>query len=411
MLYYSELEGKQIFTEDNIKIGTLNDIIFKPSEQAKVTKIVIKSVHKNKFILPFKFVYKINTSIHIQKSFQISELEENELFIKKNLLDKQIIDLSGNKIVRVNDVILHENVTSGLTLTVSGVDVGWLGLTRRIKIESYISRLFHKLHIPRASVFLSWADIQPLDLMRGKVVLKKEEDKLDNLRPEDLADYLEQTNERNIRRFLKILEPKRSVEVVSNLNLNYQKDLFQHWIPEKCAQIIQNMEPDKAVDALLTVSRRKRESILALIEEKKRNIFSNLISFSKTPIGKRMTPIFFTINSSATVKDTIQKIKNDTHNFTFFATIYVVNNNNQLVGVVNLHELLMQSSETPLYKFMIQNLIVANLMTPIELVIRKIVHYRLPAIPIVDSNKKMLGIVTFDDIVDIISKKLFPSYA
>lgn len=411
MLYYSELEGKSVLTEDNIKIGTLKDIIFTPSEQAKVTKIVIKSIQKHIFILPIHFIKKINKTIRIQKSFQTTQLEENELYVRKNLLDKQIIDLSGDKVVRVNDVILHEALSPTLEIHVSGVDVGWLGLMRRIKLESYISRILHKLRIFSSSVFLSWGDIQPLDLIRGKVRLKKEEEKLDNLRPEDLADYLEQTNERNIRRFLKILDQKRSVEVVSNLNLNYQKDLFYHWKPEKCAAIIQNMEPDKAVDALLTISKRKREAVLNLIEEKKKKLFTNLISISKTPIGKHMTPIFFTVNSNATVKDVIQKIKNETIDFTFLATIYIVNNNNQLVGVLNLHELMVHSSETPIYKIMIQNLIVANLATPIELVIRKILHYHLPAIPVVDSNKKILGVVTFDDIADIISKKLFHSYA
>jgi len=411
MQYYSELEGKKVFTEDNIKIGTLKDIIFTPSDQAKVTKIVIKGVQKNSLILPISFVIKINKFIRIKKSFQITQLDENELFIRKNLLDKQIIDLAGNKVVRVNDVLLQESFTPKMEIKVSGVDVGWLGLMRRIKLEVLISRFLHKFGIIRASVFLSWGDIQPLDLLRGKIQLKKEEEKLDNLRPEDLADYLEQTNEKNIRRFLKILDQKRSVEVVSNLNINYQKDLFYHWKPEKCARMIQNMEPDKAVDALLTIAKKKRENVILLIEEKKRKILTNLISFSKTPIGKYMTPIFFTINSGATVKDAIQKIQTETLDFTFFATVYVVNNNNQLVGVCNLHELLIHSPETPIYKFMIQNLIVAKLATPIELVIRKIVRYHLPAIPIVNNNNLMLGIVTFDDVADIIAKKLFPSHA
>jgi len=411
MQYYSELEGKNVFTEDNIKIGTLKDIIFTPSDQAKVTKIVIKGTKKNTLILPINFVIKINKSIRVSKSFQISQLDENELYIRKNLLDKQIIDLSGDKVVRVNDVILQETFAPKMEIKVSGVDVGWLGLMRRIKIESYISTILHKLGIIQSSIYLSWADIQPLDLLRGKVRLKKEEEKLNNLRAEDLADYLEQTNEKNIRRFLKILDRKRSVEVVSKLNINYQRALFHHWEPEKCARIIENMEPDIAVDCLLTIPRKKRDNVLTLIEERKRKLFIDLISFSKTSIGKRMTPIFFTINSNATVKDTLQKIKNDTLDFTFLTTIYVVNNNNQLVGVLNLHELIIHNLETPIYKFMIQNLIVANLTTPVESVIRKIVHYHLSAIPIVNSNNNMLGIVTFDDVADIISKKLFPFYA
>lgn len=410
MLYYSELEGKKVFTEDKIKIGILKDIIFTPSDQAKITKLVVRGIHQDMLILPVTFIKKINTHIYLQKSFQIAELEENELFIRKNLLDKQIIDISGNKVVRVNDVIIQDTIIPAFDLKVAGVDVGWLGLMRRLKLEVYFSRLFHKFKIKHVSDFLSWADIQPLDLARGKVRLKKEEEKLENLRPEDLADHLEQTNEKNIRKFLKILDPKFAVEVISNLNLKYQRDLFVHWSAEKCASILQKMDPDEGVDILLTLSRKKRENILLLVEAKKRSILSKLILLSKTPLGKRVTPVFFTVNSSATVKDTLQKLKNETADFDFLSTIYIVNNNKQLVGVLNLRELVMLPPETNIYKHMIQNIIVATLLTPVEIVIRKMLRYHLPAIPVVDSNKEMVGIVTFDDVADIILKRMYPNY-
>ena len=113
------------------------------------------------------------------------ELIENELYIKKNLIDKQIIDIGGNKIVRVNDVSLQElNTPEKYELSITGVDIGLLGILRRMGIESVAYNLLHMFGYNLTSQFLSWGDIQPLELTQGKVRLKKREEKLQDMRPE-----------------------------------------------------------------------------------------------------------------------------------------------------------------------------------------------------------------------------------
>ena len=407
MLYFSEIERKKIETEDKIEIGFLEDLVFLASAQPKVTKLVIRAINKEKIILPFQYVVKINSTIVIKKLYNTVVLEENELFLKKNLLDKQIIDIVGNKIVRVNDVSLQEKISIGqFEWYITGVDIGFFGILRSLKIEVFFANIMRLFGMHLAPDLLPWGLIQPLELSRGQVKLNKREEKLQNLRPEDLADYLEKTNETNVRKFLKILDKNYAAEVISNLNINYQRSLFQHWEPEKSASILEMIHPEEAVDILLAISKKRREEILLLVKQNKQEELRLLMSLSRTSIGKKLTTEFLTVPSTYTSNDVISSIKKNTADFGFFAAIYVVNDKKQLIGVFNIHELLLQNLDTPVYKFMIQNIIEIRLTTPIEIAVRKMLRYRLPAIPVVDNDKHILGIVTFDQIVDYISQKM-----
>ena len=407
MLYFSELDGKKVVTSDGIFIGYLDDIIFLLDSKPKVTKIVV--VHNGvKTIINADAVHKFNSVVRIAKFYSQAELEENELFVKRNLLDKQVIDISGNKIVRANDVIIHEQVnlsSHNYECFISGVDIGLIGILRRLQIENQMTRIIHFLGFNLVSNFLSWADIQPLDLVRGSIRVKKEETKLQNMRPEDLADHLEQTNELNVKKFLRLLDKNFAVDVISNLNINYQRDLFRTWNSEKSSEIISKMDTEVAIDILLSLSRKKREEILKTVEQKKKNTLQSLLSLARTPISKRLSSEYLVADPTETPRDIVQKMKKNTSEYTSLDYIYIINQKKQLIGACNLHELLIQQEDTPIYKFMSQNLVEAHLKTPLEVVVHKMVKYRLHALPIVDSNRQMIGIIPFDSISDIIESK------
>lgn len=407
MLYFSELDKKKVVTTDGIFIGYLDDIIFLLDSKPKVTKIVVDH-NGQKTIINADAVHKFNSIVRIAKFYTQAELAENELFVKRNILDKQVIDISGNKIVRANDVIIHEQINLSSHLYecyVSGVDIGIIGILRRLHIESTMTKIIHFFGINLISNFLSWADIQPLDLARGSIRVKKEETKLQNMRPEDLADHLEQTNELNIKKFLRLLDKDFAAEVISNLNINYQRDLFRTWKPEKAAELLEKLDTDVGADILFTLTKKKREEILKSLSEKKRAVLQSLLSLTRTPITKRMSSEYLLVDPTETPRDIIQKIRKNTNEFESLPYIYVQNQKHQLIGTCNLHELLQQSENTPIYKFMSQNLIEAHLKTPLEMIVYKIIKYKLQALPIVDTNKQLIGIIPFDNISDIIESK------
>lgn len=404
MLYFSELVNKKVYTEDRIKVGELKDFIFLISENPVVTKIVIRTHSAEKIIVSTDYLLKVDDSLIIEKEYLSSYLEENELYLVKNLLDKQIIDLKGNKIVRVNDVALNQDKNK---LIVAGVDVGFLGLIRRLRFlgGDNVYKFFSRFSIRPTSQFLSWADIQPLELMRGQVKLRKKEEKLKKVRPEDLADYLEQTNVINARKFLRILDTEKAADVISNLNINYQTSLFKSFRAEKAAKLLAFIDPDEAVDVLLTLSKSRRNEIINLLEEGVREDILRLLDLSKNTIGGLITTEYFYVKPDNSVRQVIDKIREVARDFSALDYVYVINKQDELVGVVSLHELLLQNLDTPVYKFMTQNVIVIHFTTPEEIVIKKMLKYKLYALPVIDEGKHIQGIITLDDVAPSILKK------
>src|SRR3989304_7148173 len=168
MIYFSEIQRKVVGTEDGIAIGHLEDFIFLATDNPLVTKIVVRGSGDQKLIISTDYIMKINSYITIEKEYMTSYLEENELYLVKNLLDKQIIDIKGNKIVRVNDVALQDEAK----LVIAGVDVGVLGIVRRLRIGGErFYKVMRFFNVKLTSQFLSWADVQPLELIRGEVRL------------------------------------------------------------------------------------------------------------------------------------------------------------------------------------------------------------------------------------------------
>ncbi|MBI3619724.1 CBS domain-containing protein [Candidatus Roizmanbacteria bacterium] len=394
MLYFSELLRKKIYTEDRIFVGRLKDIIFLATEQPNITKIVVAIKQKHSVIVSLSFLKKINSDVILSKNYETCDLELNELYVAKNLLDKQIIDIKGNKIVRVNDVAIQDKPS----FYIAGVDIGVLGIMRWLHVEDMIVKFCNNIGIKITSRFLSWGDIQPIELARGRVKLKKEDARLEKMRPADLADYLERTNIFNVKRILRLLKEEFAADVIAKMNVNYQTALFKHFSPEKAVKVISFIDPDEAVDILLALSARRREQIIELLPEKNKSEITYLLHLSKTPIGELITSEFFTASSTDTVDVIIRKIRAETADFSSLEYVYVVNEQKQLVGVFSLRELLMQDSATTLYKFMIQNVVVIHLTTPREIAMKKMLKYGLQAIPVIDDNKSVLGIVVFTDL-------------
>lgn len=395
MIYFSDLKGKKVFTSEGTEIGRLQDLIFTASERPFINKLVIYASGNKRLIIPVEYLKKINNKVTLDRDYSVIDLEENELFIAKNLLDKQIIDIKGNKIVRVNDIFIQDKPQ----MMIVGVDIGILGIFRRLNLENYLNKflmLFSK-NAP-TSDFLSWSAIQPLELARGRVKLRKEEAKLERLKPEDLADYLEKTNMVSIRKILDILDEEFAAEVISNLNINYQNHLFENFNNNKAARVISLIDPDEAVDILLTFPKKRREQILELLDVKKKKEIEYLFSYAKTPIGGLITSEFLVVSPEDTVNIILEKIKKETADFSLLEYIYVVNKNNQLVGVFNLHELLLHDKNIPVYKFMTQEVIVIHLTTPEVIATKKMIKYKLNALPVIDKEKQIIGIVTLDDL-------------
>lgn len=401
MIYFSELKNKKVYTEDNVFVGHLRDLVFRASETPLITKLVVRNQNKENMMVPVEFLKKMHGDLGdviLRKHYELKDLSEDEMFVGKNLLDNQIIDIAGDKMVRVNDVAIQEKPE----FILAGVDIGVLGILRWFGLEDRANRLLGAFKVNLTSRFLSWGDIQTLELTRGHVKIKKEQTKLDKIRPEDLADYLEQTNVSNIRNIIKMLDVQRAADVINNLNLNYQIELFKQYDGEEAAKIVKHMDAEEAADLLASLTKKKRDRIMELVDEKTRKDIEYLLKLSKSPVGEIITTEYLTVGPQQTVREVIDQVRQVTRDFNDMHYVYVLNKENQLVGVFSLHELLLQNLDNHVFKFMNPNVTVVYLSTPESVVLTKLLKYKLYALPVVDQARHIIGLVTFDDVSELI---------
>lgn len=406
MIFFTEVKNKRVYTEDHILVGWLDDLMFNFTDTPSITKIVVKSqkLQHKKLYIPIRFVQSISESITIAKNYATDYLKENELFIMKNLIDKQIIDIEGRKVVRVNDVIFKKS--SAASYVILGVDTGILGILRWIGMEVFVKKLFLLFNKKIFPQTLPWHHIQPLELTEGKVKLNINQEKLEDLQPEDLADYLEVTSMDNIVQTINLLDSEFAAEVIAELNLNYQVLLFKQIGIKKTIEIITLMDPDEAVDVLNQFTDKHRAVILGKLTVTKREELQDLLQYSDSEVGSFFTTEFFSVDADDTAIQVIDKVRLKTENLSHLDCIYVTNKSEQLIGVLNLHELLMQPLQNQMRKFMVENPITVHITTPLKSVQRKLIKYKLSELPVVNEHKKMIGIITFDDVGEFFLEKL-----
>lgn len=394
MLYFSELYGKKVFSEEKKYVGKLNDLLFLPVETPLITKFVLKTGRGHILSVPVEYIKKNGVGFILSDNYTSEGKKDEEKSLNKQLLNQQIIDVDGTEVIRVNDVVINDEPD----YLISGIDIGVLGVLRWIGAAKLVARLLGKLNIHYKSDFVPWSEIEEKELASGRIVLKSEKEQLKKLHPEDLAEHLEHANIRNVLRALRVMDEKLSARVIADLNVDYQREIFQRFSAENAGRVLSLIHPEEAVDVLLSLDHSRREEILGHIQKGKKQPILHLLAHAKTPIGHLLTTEYVTVPSDASVKVALDKIKKESADFEELLYIYAVNQEEQIVGVVTLHELLLKEPDQTLYKIMNQNLILGRLTTPKEILLRRMVKYNIYAIPIVNEKREVLGVVHLQDI-------------
>lgn len=384
-----------MFENPSVFLGTLEDVVFKVSPTAPVTKLLIKTPKNHRVLIPYSSVLKIGKTIVISQDYVLTNLEENELYVGKNLNDQQIIDVHGDKMVRVNDVVFLQKPL----LHVSGVDVGWLGLMRWIGLEKFVCDGLRMVGKEATSQFLSWNDIMPVELARGRVMLKRQETSITKLRPEDLAEYLNHLSQRNAKKLLYTLDDEFAANVIKSLNVFLRVQVVKVFTPERLVRIISHLDIDEVVDVLMSSDRHLREKIVKLLTGERKDEIMKLMKMARTPVGDIMNIQYLTASPVDTVGKIMKHIRKEASVLSDIKYVYIVNDAEELIGVFSLLELLSQSHEEPVYKFMITNPVTGTLSTPKEIILKKMTKFKIDSIPIVDDKNHLAGVINIVDVV------------
>ncbi len=400
-LFVSEILKKPILDPKGDELGRVKDLMIVKGELLpKVSALIIEK--KNKiFKLPWTdlniFNKRIISANVYGETLQPYELNEKDLILVRDILDKQIVDANGAKVVRVNDVKLQGYNSEAVLIA---VDVGARGIMRRLGVErggEDLMKLFKK-HLPYN--LISWNYIQPLEPKLTKISLTVPRQMVSELHPADIAEIISQVSHKEGALFFKGLDVETAAEALSELQPDVQAAIITGMDTDRAADIIEEMPPDEAADVLSDLPRDKAKEILESIEKEEAEDIQELLSHEEDTAGGLMTNEFVAYPPETTVKEAIDKFRKDAEDVETVYYLYITDADEKLLGVVSLRELLLADFDSKLSDIMETKIKTVTPETD-EVDVGEIVSkYNLVALPVVDTEGSLLGIVTVDDILD-----------
>ena len=402
MAYVSELIGRLVADLDGEPVGRLTDLIAAVRGKMPHPEIVAAVVRRpsGDLVVPIR-----NVAVLIAPAIPLSrrlkdvatyEPGENDLYLARDVLDKQIIDTNGVRVVRVNDL---ELVYVEGRFYVLNVDVGSLGLLRRLglaKVVQNIARVFRRDLPPTV---IGWHDVELLpgdQAMR----LKVSGEALSELHPADLAEILSDLSRTESSKFLETLDVETLAETLEEVEPDFQASLVETMPNEKVADVLEEMAPDEAADLLAELPEDRSQVILDLMEKEDAEDVRRLLTYPVDTAGGIMNTEYVTIPPKLTAQQALTRLRETAHDAETIFYVYVTEKDNRLVGVFSLRELVMADPKTPIAKLMHRRLITVKLIDSQDEIAKVIAKYNLLAVPVVDDQERLQGIVTADDALD-----------
>ncbi|MBV8601438.1 MAG: magnesium transporter [Candidatus Eremiobacteraeota bacterium] len=398
----SEIVGKPAIVVDAHgakSIGKVTDFVVTEPQNTfpKVDSIVVRT-NRGSVLAPSETVSDIDAKgvfLRAQPT-QICPQEDEALYLVEDLFDKQIVDVDGRKLVRINDL---EIANTGGTLRVVAADIGLSGLLRRLGIKRIAPGLLDR--IPRS--LISWNDVAPIDSLNPTDVrLSVSQAKLARLHPSDLAAIIGDLSTNDAARVLHHLDDETAADALEHLEPEKQRTLLEEVGTERAADIIEEMDADDAADLLSELPETQQHELLAEMEPETAGDLRELVSYAEDSAGGLMTTDYVWIYPHRTVAATIDELRQIAPETEFVYYLYVVDQTETLLGVLSLRTLLLANPTDTIHAIMDTDVVHASPDTPAQDVAGTIARYDLMACPIVDEHGKILGIVTVDDAIDAI---------
>jgi magnesium transporter len=412
MIYFSELENLQTYDAKGEYLGRLVDLAINPSQNSfLVAYFFVMDQKKNLMCIAREQISTISvraaqTSVPARE-INCSPPDEGLIRIKKDVLDQQIIDVNDQKVVRVIDVDFDIQPNAKHTeLRIVAVNVGAAAAIRRLfqgifakhKIRTISSVLPNKL-IPWEFVNL----IEPDPARRVK--LRISYSRLAQLHPADLADILEELSRDDQRSVIESLDDETAAEAVSEIPTRMQVALFNSLSAGKAADIVEEMAPDEAADVLQELPPETSAELLANMETKEANEVRELLGFEENTAGGLMTTEFIVLLETATVDASVDALKNFSGSLETIHSIFLISTNLVLTGVVPLAHLLITDKNSPLNSLVADPPISVPFHADERTVVNMFHKYNLLTLPVVDDNGRLLGVVTADDVLELVVKE------
>ena len=334
--------------------------------------------------------------------------------LERALLDQQVIDVNGRKVVRVNDVDLQVDPPKDKggdkarpVLRVLSVDVGARGAVRRllrgVAPKAALQALLGR--IPPRSIPWDFIDVIETDPAR-RVKLKTSYEGLSKLHPADIADIVEDLAPDERQAVFQTLDEETAAEALEEVTPKVQKSIVESLDSGRAADIVEEMDPDAAADLLADLPEDRTEQILVQMEPEAQQDVVELLEHREGTAAGRMTTEFLGLPVSATVQNAIDSLREFEGGVEVVSTIYLVDSNGTLAGAVPLARLVLAPPSTPMLSLVQEPLVLVHEGAGENEVAELFDKYNLQTLPVVDEHNKLTGVITSDDVISMLRAKL-----
>jgi magnesium transporter len=399
MLYLSQVLGRPILDLDGERVATLRDVIVRLGDEdhPPVAGFVARYRRRDFYLPRWRIAHfaedgvRLNSDILDLRPFA---RRDGEVLLARDVLDKQLIDVDGKRVVRVNDVQIIEAANEW---RVTGADVSLSGLWRRLAPGFMRSG--------RPVEVIDWADVGYLATDAATVQLKSSRGKLARLHPVEIARLAEAFSYQHGAEIVESLDDETAAETLEEMAAERQAQILGDMDEERAADILEHMSPDEAADVLGDLPEDKAENLLNRMEDEEQSEVAELLDYEDDTAGGLMTTEFVTLPRDLTVGAALARLREmaETPNMIYY--LYVVEGEWKLIGVIALRSLILAEPSAPLERVMRTEIQVAHADDDAAEVAQKISEYNLLALPVVDEAGDILGIVTVDDAIEILLPK------
>ena len=407
----TELLGRPVLDAAGAQCGRVRELAVAPQEDSARIAVLIVRTKTGDRVMPFSAVSSINGSLRIDSaasSWPKADGSEGLFLLARDLLDQQIIDVHGRKVVRVNDVELHQDLGSTRpSLRVGSVDVGARGAVRRLlKGVVPIAALRAMLRqIPERPIPWEFVDLIETDPAR-RVKLKISHERLARLHPADIADIVEDLAPDEREAVFETLDEEVAAETLEEVDPKVQKAIVESLDSNRAAEIVEEMDPDAAADLLADLNEDHTSEILLEMAPKERKEMVELLEFKENTAAGRMNTEYMAVGVSSTAHDAIEALRNFEGGIETVSTVYLVDSRGTLAGAVPLAKLVLASPVTPMLSLTQEPLISCRPDATEKEFAELFDKYNLLTLPVIDEQSKLTGVITSDDVISLLRAKL-----
>jgi len=411
-LALSELIGAAVYDPSGTSpVGKVREVALLPQEDPnRVAAFVVKTKQGDR-VLNIRAVESINGGVRadsLASDWSPYASGEGMFLLDRDLLDQQIIDVFGRKVVRVNDVDIHEE--SGhehVVLKLSAVDVGARGAMRRLLRGVVPASTLRSMmeRIPPKMIPWEFVDLIETDPAR-RVKLKISLDRLSKLHPADIADIVEELAPAEREAIFETIDEEVAAQTLEELDPKVQVEVLRALDSERAADIVEEMNPDAAADVLAEMPPETSEEILTEMEPEERAEVAELMTFEEDTAAGRMTTEYMALRAGGKVADAIDMLRKFEGGLESVSTIFLVGEREKLLGQVPLAKIVLATPETPLMMLSTRHMPTIQPGADEKDVAELFDKYNLLALPVIDEEGVLTGVITADDVINMLRAKL-----